>query len=361
MNSSSLQNKQKIAISAAVAATLAVGAGCSTSRHQTAYNDYTVPVVNRGNAAEVYETSPSMGATGNEYGAQVGQSTQSTQWSQQQSTAAASQGGETVIPLEREQMQVGKQEVNEGGVRVRKYVTTRTISQPVQIRQETVTVDRVPAAAAQAQNNTGNMALNQPFQGGEITIPLVKEQPVVQTQVVPNGAVVIRRQDTTQSVNVQGQVRSEHVAAEPIGNPQNVNISSNLRSEDGQFQGAAPSAYGQSSGAGGSQTITQWSQLSAAPDATALAGSQVNLSNVKIQKVVSEHLITVAADNGMTYYVRIDQPAGRLHAGETVNLNGTIRQVPSDPSSMGWGHETSRALQGQQIVIEVPSVSPQNR
>jgi uncharacterized protein (TIGR02271 family) len=180
-----------------------------------------------------------MGGTGTTCGTQAGGGP-----SLNQAPPAQTTGNQTVIPLEREKMQVGKQQVNNGALRVCKTVKTETVTMPVDIRQETVTVDRLPPNAGQTppQGNAPGTALNQPFQGGQITIPLTKEQPVVQTQVVPAGSVVINKQETTQPVNVQGQVRSEDVLTQRVGI---------------EAAGAAPPPSGQSSGAGSSQSSTQ--------------------------------------------------------------------------------------------------------
>ncbi|HWF20030.1 MAG TPA: YsnF/AvaK domain-containing protein [Verrucomicrobiae bacterium] len=311
-----------------MAATLVLGAGCRTCNRESSANY--API--------------STGGMGNEYGTESGQ---------------YSSGGDVVIPLEKEQAQVGTQRVDQGGVRIRKFVRTETINEPVQVREETVSVDRVPGGA---QGNA-NTALNTPFQSGEITIPLVKEQPVVTTQVVPDGAVVIHRQETTQQMNVPAQVRQERVVAEPVGNPANLNISQDLRrgereNEEPYAQGAPGASYGQSSGTSG-QPITQLNQLCNTSDTASLYNSQVNISNVKVDRVLNDQLIQVRADNGTKFFVHIDQPTQGLHRDQIITLNGAIKQVPSDPSTLGWDPASAQAVQGQQLVIDCPSVSPQ--
>lgn len=328
-----LITKQRLITSVAVAASLTLAAGCHTCNRQTSYN-YT----------------PEAGAVGPEYGTQTGEQAQ-------QYTA----GGDVVIPLQKEQPSVGTQRVDQGALRIRKFVKTETINEPVQVREEQVTVDRVPGGAPEAGANT---ALNTPFQGGEITIPLMKEQPVVSTQIVPNGSVVIHRQDTTQQMNVPAQVRSEHVVAEPVGNPQNVTISPNLQrgeNEQWQGQGAPPAEYGQTGGQATGQPITQLNQLSDQQNVSSLYGQQVNISNVRVEQVMNDHLIMLKADNGTKFYAHSDKPLQGLRAGQTVNLSGNIKQVPQDISQLGWEPETAQSLQGQQFVIECPNITPQEQ
>ena len=329
----STDKKNVLTTAALVAAIFAVGAGCSTERHSSSYS-YNENMV------------PEAGAPSAEYQTQTG---------------ALESGRDVVIPLEKEQVNVGKQEVDNGSLRVRKIVKTRTVTQPVEIREEQVTVDRI-----QDNNlNSGNTTLNQPFQGGEITIPLKREQPLVQTQVVPNGAVVIRRQDTSQQVNAQAQVRSEHVVAEPIGNPQNVNISGNLRAENERYENEAAGApaveTGTSTGAGASkQPITQLNDLCTDRDTASLAGRPVALTNVRIERVINDHFIKVKADNGRVLFVRIDQPTAGLHEGEIVNLNGTVQRWESERAERdanGWGPADVQGMRDQKIILEVQSVT----
>jgi uncharacterized protein (TIGR02271 family) len=69
-------------------------------------------------------------------------------------------GGETVIPVTEEQLQVGKRTVQRGGVRVRTYVVETPVEEPVRLRDETVRVERRaidsdrPASEADFQERT---------------------------------------------------------------------------------------------------------------------------------------------------------------------------------------------------------------
>src|SRR5205823_563904 len=53
--------------------------------------------------------------------------------------------GEEAIPVVEEQVRVGKREVGGGSVRVRSYVVERPVEEQVNLRQERVAVERVPA------------------------------------------------------------------------------------------------------------------------------------------------------------------------------------------------------------------------
>ena len=314
------------------AAVLAMGAGCCTSDKRSAYN-YDENLV------------PAAGAPPAEYQTQTGTMTS---------------GQDVVIPLEKEQLSVGKQDVDNGAIRVKKIVKTRTVNQPVEIREEQVRVERVPDNNA----NNGNTSLNTPFQGGEITIPLRREQPLVQTQVVPNGSVVIHKQDTEQQVNAQGQARFEHVIVEPVGNPQNVTIPNELRADyrDNEAAGSPPVQSGYATGAGANQQpVTQLNDL-CADDSTGLVGRPVALINVKIDKVINDHFIKVRAENGKHLFVRIDQPTPGLREGEIVNLNGVVQSWDTERAqrdSHGWAQTDVQSMHDQKIVLEVQNVSVQ--
>ncbi|MDB6121188.1 MAG: hypothetical protein JWQ71_181 [Pedosphaera sp.] len=389
MNSLNAKNKLKTAF--IVASTAVLAAGCSSTRH-AGYSSNQAPLAMTDQSGEY----GSMGGTGSSSQTQYG-SGSSQAYSSDQAAAASAQisAQNLVIPLQQEQLRVGTQQINAGGVRLRKTVTSETVSQPIQLRRESLTVDRLPANAqananqgaapqfsgsdtggtqsSSAQNPQGT-SLGTPFQQGEMVINLTREQPIVQTEIVPAGSVVVRRQVITEPVNVQHQVRRENVQAFPIGNPQNVNISSNLMSSaQGQASnapssaneasGAAPSTSGQSSGAGGSPAITQLSQLSSASDKSSLAGQSVNLSGAKVQQIVGDRLITIMAPDGTAIFVRTAQPVTGLTSGQRVALNGMVRQVPqsSGISSLGLDERSSQALQGQQIFIDANSVTPSSQ
>jgi len=389
--------QDKIKLTAAGLTTLALVAGCSSTSHQATRSE-PAPIVSAA------ETSPgaSMGGTGSSYQSQYGggQSTTTTtetrstssQAAGQSTTQAAGQSTNMVIPLHQEQLTVGTRQMNDGSVQLRKTVRTETVSQPVQVRRETVTIERQPAGAAgtaqTSQGGTGNQlsqqetgggqsaqagaqgntSLNTPFQQGEITIPLTREEPFAQTQVVPSGDVVVHKQVTTEPMNIQRQVRREEVQAVPIGNPQNLSISSNLTSSaegvaantgsssnttDQSAAGAGPSMTGQSTGTGGSSApITQLSQLTSTSDPTTLAGRQVNLSDAKVQQVLGDRLLTVSSGTGTPIYVRTSESTSQIKPGQTVSLSGSIKQVPQSITDLGLDQSSAQQLQGQPIYVD---------
>ena len=154
------------------------------------------------------------------------------------------QSERVVIPLHEEQVQVGKRTVETGTVRLRKEITTETINQPVQIRKETIVVDREPAGGSstsqsfqsssrqnqQFQQGQSSGSIAQPFEQGEIVLRLHSEEPVIEKRVVPAGNIVVETRVNNEQVNVQQQVRRENINVDK-GNAQNVIVSENLNQQ----------------------------------------------------------------------------------------------------------------------------------
>jgi stress response protein YsnF len=170
----------------------------------------------------------------------------------QQTTGSGEiQSERMVIPLYEEQVQVGKRTVESGTVRLRKEIITETINQPVQVRRETIVVDREPVGGTgssqqfqsgsgqsqQFQSGSQSGSLRQPFEQGEIVVRLHSEEPVIEKRVVPTGNIVVETRANTEQMNVQQQIRREKIQVDK-GNAQNVIISDNLNQESRTSVGA---------------------------------------------------------------------------------------------------------------------------
>jgi uncharacterized protein (TIGR02271 family) len=165
-------------------------------------------------------------------GAATTYTTYSSDQSSKQQQAAKPQpvqaGQEFAIPLHEEQMQVGKQQVKAGQVTVRKVVTTQTVSQPVELRRETLIIDRSSGASAassaaaqqQGQQISEPSGAAGPFQEQSYTIELFQEQPVVQKNIVETGKVSAHKAAQMQTQSVQGQIRREDIQVDKSGNVQ---------------------------------------------------------------------------------------------------------------------------------------------
>ena len=144
--------------------------------------------------------------------------------------------------------------VESGSVRLRKQVTTETVNQPVQIRRETLVVDREAGTGSQAASSPGTAATAgtagtfTPFEQGEIVIKLHKEEPVVEKRVIATGRVIAKTATDTEQVTVSREVRKENIDVEKIGNPQNVTISENVGARASDAVGGTGTGSGQVKG-----------------------------------------------------------------------------------------------------------------
>jgi uncharacterized protein (TIGR02271 family) len=131
----------------------------------------------------------------------------------------ASDQSAMVIPLHEEKVNVGKRDVDSGQVTIRKTVTTKTVSQPVELRTEQLSIEREPAGAQNSAADASGAAFGQPFEEKSVTIPLRSEQPVVEKTTVKTGDVIARKQVQINKQNVQEQVRSEDIQVDRGNTP----------------------------------------------------------------------------------------------------------------------------------------------
>jgi uncharacterized protein (TIGR02271 family) len=127
-------------------------------------------------------------------------------------TGAAATGGERVtrIPVTEEEMRVGKRTVQAGEVGVRKTVETQHVEQPVTRRREEVEVERRPVQADQA----GTPA---ELKEGEVRIPLMEEEVVVEKRPVAKEEVVIRKRAVEETGKVEADLKKERVDIDEKG------------------------------------------------------------------------------------------------------------------------------------------------
>jgi stress response protein YsnF len=149
-----------------------------------------------------------------------------------------------------------------------KSVKTDTFNQPVQLRHETLSVNRTepgapganpeaplpPTGRTDGQNAQAAQQPDKTFQDQDIVIQLYREEPVVQKKVVPSGQIVAQKQAQTQQQNVQEQVRREDIQINKSGEAGNVNVAPNLQNtmqnqEQPPAMGAPSSGQEKTSGA----------------------------------------------------------------------------------------------------------------
>jgi uncharacterized protein (TIGR02271 family) len=121
-----------------------------------------------------------------------------------QTPSRGGEGGQSVTRHE-EELSVGKQEVETGRARLRKWVETEPVAMDVELKQESARVTRE--------------AIDKPADDAEIgedsiEVPLRGERAVVQKQTVAKERVGIETDVATEHQTVQDEVRKERVEPE---------------------------------------------------------------------------------------------------------------------------------------------------
>ncbi len=117
---------------------------------------------------------------------------------------------EETIPLAEERIEVSKREVERGRVVVRTRVEEREELAEVTLRQEEVTVERVPV---------GHPVEAPPpvrEEDGVLIVPVLEERPVVTTQLILKEEIRITRRSRTEVVREPVRLRSERVEVERL-------------------------------------------------------------------------------------------------------------------------------------------------
>jgi uncharacterized protein (TIGR02271 family) len=251
--------------------------------------------------------------------------------------ATTATSGSVTIPLYEENVAVGKREVDAGTVTIRKVVKTETVNQPVELRRETISIDRQPASGAAPSDQS------KAFTEQQYTIQLHNEEPVVEKRVVQTGQVVASKQAQTEQTTVQREIRKEDVAVDKG----NARVS----------EGGATSPGGESQGAASGGTITDMNTLSTTSDTSSMHGRMVQFSNAKVLQVLDPSLIVVGGETGQTQvYVHLQQPAQDIKQGDMVSITGKVKKSSKATDITGGLSSTvSQTLTAQPFFIEATS------
>lgn len=113
--------------------------------------------------------------------------------------------GEAVdVPLHEEEMHVGKREVETGGIRLRKVVRTETAQEPVELRRESIEIERIPPEQIGRGAEVREAS-------EELEMRTRAEEPVVQKEDHIVGAMRARKTAETERRTVEGELRREDV------------------------------------------------------------------------------------------------------------------------------------------------------
>lgn len=115
------------------------------------------------------------------------------------------------IPVIREDLEVGKREVERGGVRVRSRIVERPVEEHVRLREEHVRVERNPVDRPVSGNELGS------FREGEIELTERAEVPVVNKEARVVEEVRLSKEVTEREETIRDTVRSTDVDIENTG------------------------------------------------------------------------------------------------------------------------------------------------
>jgi len=253
-----------------------------------------------------------------------------------------------VVPLYQENVNVGKREVDSGTVRLRKVVKTETVNQPIELRREELVIERENGAA-----KGGEQVLAQPFQEQETVIRLKREEPVIEKQTVPAGAVTVQTRTTQEQRNIQAEVRREDIDIDKHG-AQNVTIGQNVQgSARVENSGAGETATGKGAGSEANM-ITSPDQITP-ENAASYNGWRVRFSNAKVDQVIGDRLIVLNANNGQKVYVVSNEGENlKCKKGDTVMVTGTVKA--GSATDAGLSGEAAQELSNRQVYIQAQNV-----
>lgn len=126
------------------------------------------------------------------------------------SRGTARSAGEEVIPVMREEIQVGKRAVSTGGVRVYSHTLEKPVQEQLELREEHARVERRPADRPVGE------AEARAFQDRTIEVRETAEQPVVQKTARVVEEVVVGKETNRRTETVRDTVRETEVDVRPL-------------------------------------------------------------------------------------------------------------------------------------------------
>jgi len=168
----------------------------------------------------------------------------------QTTTTSQTQQGETLrVPVVEEQMNVEKQAVSTGGVRIYTTVEEKPVRENVTLHEEKVNVERRPVDRPLTDADRAALQGNQAFQEKTFDVNERVEKPVVTTQPRVVEEVVVNKQVQERTVPVEGTVRQTQVHVEELPGEQVpagfTNMETNFRNHFNQNYNKSGATYEQ--------------------------------------------------------------------------------------------------------------------
>jgi len=118
-----------------------------------------------------------------------------------------------VITRSEEEVRVGTRRQEAGRVRLRKYITTESVSQTVPLERDEVRIEREPIT----EGNVGAAMSGPDLSEEEIEVTLTEEEPVVEKRVVPKERVRLEKDVVTEQQTVAADLQKEQIDVEGTG------------------------------------------------------------------------------------------------------------------------------------------------
>ena len=125
-------------------------------------------------------------------------------------TATTGTEQKTVMPVVQEELQVGKREVETGGVRVVKRVTETPVKEMVRLREERATVERRPVDRAATEADLSS------FKEGTVEVRETSEEPVIAKTARVVEEVVVGKDVKERTETIPDTVRRTDVEVEKL-------------------------------------------------------------------------------------------------------------------------------------------------
>ncbi|HEX9171384.1 MAG TPA: YsnF/AvaK domain-containing protein [Telluria sp.] len=154
--------------------------------------------------------------------ATMGSGTRSAQGMNTGNSRQFAESDSQAIPVVREELKIGKREVQRGGVRVYSHVVEEPVSESVNLREEHVKVERRPVDQAIDPSNM------QAFQEASIEVRESAEEAVVQKSARVVEEVVVGKEVSNRQEQVRDTVRHTEVEVEKLGGTDKLSGSNNF-------------------------------------------------------------------------------------------------------------------------------------
>ncbi|MCE7984828.1 MAG: DUF2382 domain-containing protein [Caldilinea sp. CFX5] len=196
--------------------------------------DLVVDIMDRYNSVNIQERAEMWRSEG--WGSQSGQSTMQSGMQEttgRQSAISGNQGrtgaihddqDQVAIPVVEEELQVGKRQVQKGGIRVHTHVEEKPVEESVTVRDEHINVQRRPV------NRTVQPGDLEEIQEGTFEISEMDEEVVVDKQARVVEEVVVGKEVEERQERVRDTVRRTDVDVEPIDGRTTSNNTGNIDS-----------------------------------------------------------------------------------------------------------------------------------